>query len=286
MKSRSYPNLAQSWGIVGVAILANLILIPLNNWLNKVSGKETAMLIYYSLAMGAPLMFAYFLRKKESGRTTFSWKRPKLLPTFFILLCLLGLQIGFTMPIASLIPMPESIRQMFLELSKMNGIAGFLTIAVAAPFLEEMIFRGVILDGLLKKYSVGKAIFWSSFLFGIVHLNPWQFISAMTIGCLAAWIYSRTYNLTLCVIMHFANNSLAFISMYFFDSEKMMSASLTDLYGTYTNACIIISCSLLVAIACFFYLNKSLPKVLTLTEDLNQNDNIRKINEREENHLV
>lgn len=44
---------------------------------------------------------------------------------------------------------------------------------IAAPVLEELIFRGMMLEGLLKKYSPVTSIIISSILFGVAHLNPW-----------------------------------------------------------------------------------------------------------------
>ncbi|MEQ8909060.1 MAG: type II CAAX endopeptidase family protein [Vicingaceae bacterium] len=271
MKVKSYPSLAQSWGIVGIAILANIVFIPLNSWLTEVSNKEVAMLIYYLFGMGTPLLFAHFLRKKESGRSSFQWKKPKAFDLVLIIIALLGLQLGFTMPIANLIPMPEVVKQMFLELAQMDGIAGFLTIVVAAPFLEEMIFRGIIFDGMAKKYSVTKAILWSSFLFGVVHLNPWQFISAMTIGCFAAWLYYRTKNLSLCVIVHFVNNGLAFFSMQFFEPEKVMDISMIELYGSAFNATLVIAASLFLALLMIYLLNKKLPHAMKHKTSIEEN---------------
>ena len=39
------------------------------------------------------------------------------------------------------------------------------------PFCEEFVFRGMILRGHKKSGSVFWAIFWSSLLFGLMHMN-------------------------------------------------------------------------------------------------------------------
>ncbi len=35
------------------------------------------------------------------------------------------------------------------------------------------------------------AILFSAFIFGIVHLNPWQFIGAFLLGIVLEWFISR-----------------------------------------------------------------------------------------------
>ena len=79
----------------------------------------------------------------------------------------MALLFGVITPIDSLIPMPEILKKALLDLAGQNGIFSFLLIVIAAPILEELLFRGIILDGLLKNYSPLKSILISSFLFGL-----------------------------------------------------------------------------------------------------------------------
>ena len=72
---------------------------------------------------------------------------------------------------------------------------------LVAPVFEELVFRTVILKGLLKRYNVLKAIILSSLLFGIYHGNLSQGISALTIGIKLGFLYYRTESLILCVIV-------------------------------------------------------------------------------------
>ena len=270
----TYPNLPQSWGIFGIAILASICFSFVNFGLVDYLSKEVSMLIYYVLSMGSCLLFAHLLRKKENKTSEYRFSTPKLRSTFLIVIMLLSLQIGITMPLSSLIPMPDMFKQMFMELADLHGWAAFLTIAIAAPILEEFIFRGIILDGLLKNYSAKKAIFWSSFLFALVHMNPWQFISAMDIGLFSAWVYYRTSNLLLCIIIHFANNGIAFGVMEIWDSVDMIDINIIDFYGGPIAATLLISSCLLISMVCFFILNRILPRTVKwqFNRHLNESD--------------
>ncbi|SMO84467.1 hypothetical protein SAMN06265379_10997 [Saccharicrinis carchari] len=262
LAQKVYPGIGQSWGIMGVAIVSMLVFSPLQLVLQDIIGKEPALLLYYLLSMGAAFAFAHFMRKKEMGTSAYSI--PGSTPKVIILVSVgaLGLQLGALSPLTSLIPMPDIFKQMFLEIGSMTGVFGFMTLVIAAPIFEELIFRGVILDGLLKRYSPAKSIFISSLLFGIVHLNPWQFITAMGVGSFMGWVYYKTHNLSLCILIHFVNNLFAFITMQFVNLEEELEKSFVESYGGTLNAVLIIMGGTTVFIFCMYLLQRYFSKTV------------------------
>jgi membrane protease YdiL (CAAX protease family) len=84
---------------------------------------------------------------------------------------------------------------------------------VAAPVLEEMLFRGVILRGFLRQYSRTFAILWSAALFGAAHLNIYQLATAFAIGIVAGWLYERCRSLWPCILLHASYNG--FVTLYY-----------------------------------------------------------------------
>jgi uncharacterized protein len=93
------------------------------------------------------------------------------------------------------------------------GIVPVLFACVIAPVLEEMLFRGVILRGFLRRYSRTFAILWSAALFGIAHLNLYQMMTALTIGIVSGWLYERCRSLWPCILLHASYNT--FITAYY-----------------------------------------------------------------------
>ncbi|MFP4457083.1 MAG: CPBP family intramembrane glutamic endopeptidase [Clostridia bacterium] len=77
-----------------------------------------------------------------------------------------------------------------------------IEVIIVAPFVEEFLFRGIIARGLDKKYSYVFAIIVSSFMFGLVHLNFWQFVSAFSAGIFITWLYLYTRSLLLVIFAH------------------------------------------------------------------------------------
>ncbi len=257
---RSYPSIAQSWGIVGIAIVAQLVLAPVYVGTISSLGKDLAMLFYYVLTIGGAFAFAHYIRKKETGIANYPIAVDSVKIILLSAVFTIALGFGVTDPIASLIPMPDYVKQAFSDMMGGKGIFAFLTIAIAAPILEELIFRGVILDGLLKKYSPKKAIFISSFLFAFLHLNPWQFIGAMAIGSFAGYIYYKSNNLLLAIIIHFVNNGFAFLMSLSVDLKEEMGKTVVESYGGIINAILIITGSIVVALLCLFLINKEFKK--------------------------
>jgi glutamate-5-semialdehyde dehydrogenase len=88
---------------------------------------------------------------------------------------------------------------------------GPLLAVVVAPLVEEFVFRGLILRGLLARWAPWSAILVSAALFGLIHLNPAQLPVTLTLGIILGWAYVRTRSLGLCVIGHALNNATTYI---------------------------------------------------------------------------
>lgn len=91
----------------------------------------------------------------------------------------------------------------------------FITVLLVAPIVEEMLFRGIILEGLARHYKLTTAVLASSILFALVHL-PVGVIVALNIFLLAlflAWVRLESGSLMLCVICHATFNAIPFVTM-------------------------------------------------------------------------
>jgi len=117
-----------------------------------------------------------------------------------------------------ILPVPEIFRDIFQTLMvEQIFIIAIISVGIIPAFTEELLFRGLILDGLKNNYSKRKAIIISALLFGIIHLNPWQFYSAFIIGLISAWICIETNSILLSIYIHFFNNALYTIAVRYKD---------------------------------------------------------------------
>lgn len=85
-----------------------------------------------------------------------------------------------------------------------------LLMVLVAPLTEELLFRGLILRGLLWRFRPFWAVLLSATLFAAVHLNPWQFSSALLLGFAVGWFFLRTGSIAVCILAHALVNGCVF----------------------------------------------------------------------------
>lgn len=98
-----------------------------------------------------------------------------------------------------------------------SPLGAALLAVLAAPLLEEYLFRGMILRGLLTHYRPLVAIVSASLAFGIVHGNIRQFILAVVIGAAFGWWFTRTRSVGPGMIGHALFNAVAWGASQFPD---------------------------------------------------------------------
>lgn len=129
------------------------------------------------------------------------------------------------------IPPPAWFWELFSKIfeSDFGFFGAFMKVVIIAPVVEELIFRGVIMHGLMRNYSKVKAIFFSGLLFALFHLNPWQFPATFVLGILLGWIMIRTKNIGLAIIGHAINNLLVLLSITFHEElESFLFSRISD----------------------------------------------------------
>lgn len=87
----------------------------------------------------------------------------------------------------------------------------FLAIAVAAPLVEELIFRGLVYQRMRELSSAKIAIILSALYFGIYHMNVVQGLYAFLLGILLAWVYEKYQTLWAPILFHASANLLSVI---------------------------------------------------------------------------
>ncbi|MEO6901774.1 MAG: CPBP family intramembrane glutamic endopeptidase [Bacteroidia bacterium] len=206
--------------------------------------------------MGSSFFIIYLIKKRKTSDNSFNIIIENKRIIQFLILVTIAVIFGVLAPLHSLIPMTESFKKALMEFISHKGIFTFLLLVIGAPILEELIFRGIILNGFLKKYPPTKSILISSFLFGLLHLNPWQFLSGLIIGIFSGRIYYRTKSLSPSIIIHVSANLTGFLLLYFTDTASSMDDTLLEMYGGLTNLIAVIVSSILILAVCIYFLKK------------------------------
>ncbi len=107
----------------------------------------------------------------------------------------------------------------------LDQLAVFIAVAVAAPIVEEVIFRGMLLSVLARAMSKWPAIIVSGAIFGAVHLLDPNAIAVVPglflIGVVLAWVALRSGDLSLPIAIHSGINLLAAIGILY--GEELMN---------------------------------------------------------------
>ena len=131
---------------------------------------------------------------------------------------------GYSIIYDSIGSLPEG-GELFFDANSANSplilILIFISLAISAPLIEELIFRGYILDSLRTNYSDLFSIFTSGILFGFMHWDPlfgffdiYQTGAATIGGFLYGWLRIKTGSLWPSIICHSIWNGTIFMIVY------------------------------------------------------------------------
>lgn len=92
------------------------------------------------------------------------------------------------------------------------GFSMFLYMVVLAPIIEEIVYRGFVLK-LVSPYGKTVSIILSAFIFGLMHGNLSQFVTAFATGIVFSAIAVKSNSIGPTIIMHMLNNGINFIAI-------------------------------------------------------------------------
>lgn len=92
-------------------------------------------------------------------------------------------------------------------------IWNFFFTAVTPAIIEELLMRGIILDGYRNKPRFVAAIL-NGFMFGMLHLNSFQFFHTFIAGFIASYVVFATNSIFAGITIHMINNGLPLIISY------------------------------------------------------------------------
>ncbi|HEY9110271.1 MAG TPA: CPBP family intramembrane glutamic endopeptidase [Rhodanobacteraceae bacterium] len=134
----------------------------------------------------------------------------------FVMLLLGG---AITHLLAGQHPVHQDVAVMAGKVSLDMRILLAVLVVCVAPFVEELVFRGVLLSGLASRMRVGWAILVSAIVFGCVHLPDFGFAwypvpALVLLGLVLAWLRVRTRSLWPSITLHAANNFFAVLAWF------------------------------------------------------------------------
>ena len=224
----SYPNIPQSvWILVLLSILMGVLSIPFV-MLESDDGfqlsRHPAVLALINLIAFGLILARGLKRARASIREICPLVSVRLSLLFPMALTVFGTSILISEAdnlLRTLLPPPALFSDYLKSLvsAEISLWGSIVSLVVVAPLTEELLMRGLILRGFLSHYSARKAILASAILFGLLHLNPWQFIGATTLGILFAWWFIETRSMLPCLFGHALANAVPLTATVLFQLE-------------------------------------------------------------------
>jgi len=92
----------------------------------------------------------------------------------------------------------------------------FAVVAIYSPFVQELVFRGLLLQGLLQRTNAMLALAASSAAFAVVHFTSGtgSVVSAFVTGVVLGALFVRLRSLTASIAAHIAINTLATVQLF------------------------------------------------------------------------
>ncbi len=168
--------------------------------------------VHLTLLSGILTLVTLFVIFKARGKSLIrDVKITRLKPSQGITLFTLGAALNvFVSLVMSIIPFPATWMDQYIESSSAliegNIVIILLTTVVAAPLVEEIVFRGLCYTRLKQGLPMLAAMLISAWGFGLVHGTIVWFIYASIFGFLLAWVYEKYRSLSASILMHFGFN--------------------------------------------------------------------------------
>ncbi|SEM96283.1 hypothetical protein SAMN05216431_11628 [Ligilactobacillus sp. WC1T17] len=211
------------WRIIKLAFFFALIEVPqlaitLPQKMAPLVGKSSALFFGWFCLIGGyafVIILLYVLMKKRHPHDAFlRMPNKEDLSTIVIgFVVLMVVKIVFGSFLTGQTANDAQIEELFKISFNTSLMMAFMT-AIAAPIVEEMVFRGYLMDYFFTNQPL-LAIILSGIVFGSAHASS-DFISWLlyvSIGLVLAGVYQKSHNLAANITVHFLNNLLP--SLYF-----------------------------------------------------------------------
>lgn len=220
----AYPSWGDLLTLLGVFIVATVLGSLLTGILQKIGSVSVGFgsFLGYVIQFSLVIIFGLFQRKIRSPKGTRLLKFGLAKLDFVIILwgTIMVLATGVVIePLLNLFP--ETYLDRLGNIMAAGGWMMFTSIVIA-PIMEEILFRGILQDALMRKYGVFVGILIASSVFGIVHIIPQQVVNAFMIGIVLGYIYYRTGALLPVILIHCINNAISYFT-WMLNGETLLS---------------------------------------------------------------
>ena len=169
------------------------------------------------------IVYSKAVKKKVLASSTLNQKiqLSKLFLIAIFSVCVLLCSINFTSMmnyVFSLFASPSSSGVIFTE-NFWQFLLSVFSLCLLPAICEELVFRGIVLNGFLSKLKPSLAILLSAGLFALIHMSIYSTVHQFIIGILLGMIFYMTGKIVYCMAFHFVNNFAVVLITYIFGNN-------------------------------------------------------------------
>lgn len=204
--------------VLGVSSLIDVVVALTQPALAEADWYVWAVTFISIVLFGLPIYYLVIKRIPDSPK---GQVQPLKLSTFFIIfmICAAAMYITnmysvFITFMISAIKGEELINPLNEVMLGGNFVITLLYASIVAPVVEEIIFRGLLLNK-LRRFGDIPAILLSGLAFGFFHFNLSQFFYAAVLGFIFAYVAIRTNSIKYSILLHVMINFIASVAAPF-----------------------------------------------------------------------
>jgi len=209
--------------MLAIVIVAKFPGVDAQNWIASDEARPYMQAVLFAVQCTVIVFSLIVLRRKLGGdwRRRIAWRLPCIEHTLLVILAvpaLLIVSISLESFVVRYVPsfskfgLP-SVNQFFESTGIWPWSIAVLIIGVGPALGEELWCRGFLGQGLSARYGKWAGLLMTSFLFGLIHLEPPQAILAGIMGIVLHLSYIATRSIFVPILLHFLNNSLVILSI-------------------------------------------------------------------------
>ncbi len=215
-------------GITGIFIIGIIIYAIFQVWIGANPEDLMKPTVAQTLGLAGLVAFALIFGIYLFGirRRGLIWDAVGLRPvsTSWMLIATVGTLIAI--PLVSLVTilvyftLGQPLENPQLDFLLPDGLSAFDALAMlflagfAAPFGEELLFRGILYSMFRERWGIWIGVLVSSFLFGLIHGNLAVGLTGFLLGILTALVFEYSNSLWTAVLVHTLNNSVKIVLLY------------------------------------------------------------------------
>jgi membrane protease YdiL (CAAX protease family) len=200
------------------AMVAGIFHTSVNSWLAITA--QLVVVVAFTLLAAAAMLWLIHRVNPKVGFHAFDRQKLHWIWRGYLLILGAGMLVNVLRMVAEGGLKTAANQQALQSLAK-SGLGGLVFVIIlavfVAPILEELIFRGVILNYMFKDGPWWLNVVISGFLFGYFHVfqafNWFDLLQYSLMGVVLAVVYKQTKQLQYSMLLHFVNNSVAVLAL-------------------------------------------------------------------------